>query len=80
MRLAVLKHGHSRFQRMQLWVLRALSGRAPAPVMMMSYRRHFFGKHFARCLQEGMRNAQEWSVGEVEMFAAFVSNLNRCRF
>ncbi|HWZ42635.1 MAG TPA: hypothetical protein VNW97_04130 [Candidatus Saccharimonadales bacterium] len=80
MRLAILKHGHNRLQKMQLWILRALSGRALAPVLMMSYRRDFFGKHFARCLQEGLRNAREWSVGEVETFAAFVSNLNRCRF
>jgi hypothetical protein len=80
MRLEVLKHGHSRLQKMQLWVLRAVSGRALAPVLMMSYRRNFFGKHWARCLQQGLRNAHEWSVGELETFAAFVSSLNRCRF
>jgi hypothetical protein len=80
MRLEVLKHGHSKLQKMQLWVLRALSGRALAPVLMMSYRRNFFGKYLARCLQEGLRNAHEWPAGELETFAAFVSNLNRCRF
>ncbi len=80
MRLEVLKHGHSRLQKMQLWVLRALSGRALAPVLMMSYRRNFFGKHLARCLQEGLRNGHGWAVGELETFAAFVSNLNRCLF
>lgn len=80
MRLEILDCGHGVLQKMQLWVLRAVSGRALGPVLMMSYRRNFFGKHLARCLQEGLRQAREWSVGEVETFAAFVSNLNRCRF
>ena len=30
--------------------------------------------------QEGLRRAREWSVAEVETFAAFVSSLNRCRY
>lgn len=80
MRLEVLKRGHSRIQKLQLWVLRWLTGRALEPVLMMSYRRNFFGKYWARCLQHGLRNAREWSVGELETFAAFISNLNRCRF
>jgi AhpD family alkylhydroperoxidase len=27
-----------------------------------------------------MRGPSDWSVGERELFAAFVSNLNQCRF
>ena len=80
MRLPILSHGHRRLQKMQLSVLRLFAGRALEPVLMMSYRRNFFGKHWARCLQEGLRNAREWSVGEVEIFAAFVSSLNRCHY
>ncbi len=80
MRLEVLAHGHTWLQKIQLWILHSFCGRALEPVLMMSYRRSFFGKHFARCLQEGMRNPREWSVGELETFAAFVSNLNRCRY
>jgi uncharacterized peroxidase-related enzyme len=80
MRLDILKHGHSPLQKVQLWILGALAGRALEPVLMMSYRRNFFGKYWARCLQEGLRQAHEWSVGELEIFAAFVSGLNRCRF
>ena len=80
MRLAILDRGHGRLQRLQLALMRPLAGRALAPVLMMSYRRNFFGKYFARCVQEGLRGAREWSVGEVEIFAAFVSSLNRCRF
>ena len=80
MRPEVLQHGHTRLQKIQLWAMRRFCGRALEPVLMMSYRRDFFGKHFARCLQEGLRNAREWSVGELETFAAFVSSLNRCRY
>ena len=80
MRLEILRRGHTVLQRIQLRIMRALCGRALEPLQMLSYRRDFFGKHFARCLQEGLRNAREWSVGELETFAAFVSNLNRCRY
>jgi hypothetical protein len=80
MHLEILKTGHSMLQKIQLRALGALSGRALDPVLMMSYRRNFFGKHWARCLQDGLRNGREWSVGEMEIFAAFVSSLNRCRF
>jgi hypothetical protein len=80
MRLDVLKHGHRPLQRIQLWILGVFAGRALEPVRMMSYQRNFFGKHWARCLQQGLREAQEWSVGELEIFAALVSSLNRCRF
>jgi hypothetical protein len=80
MRLSVLKHGHSLPQKLQLWILGMIAGRALEPVLMMSYRRNFFGKHWARCLQQGLRRAREWPVGELEIFAAFVSSLNRCRF
>ncbi|MGH7490993.1 MAG: hypothetical protein ACREOO_01225 [bacterium] len=46
----------------------------------MSYRRELFGQHLATCFREGMRQAREWSVGEVELFAAFVSRLNECEY
>ena len=80
MRLQVLMHGHTPLQKIQLRIMRAFCGRALEPVLMMSYRRNFFGKHWARCLQDGLRHAREWSVGELEIFAAFVSSLNRCRY
>lgn len=80
MYLEILKTGHSKLQKIQLRILRALSGRALDPVLMMSYRRNFFGKYWARCLQDGLRHGREWSIGELEIFAAFVSSLNRCHF
>jgi hypothetical protein len=81
MRLKVLERGSGVLQRMQYAVIRAfLGGHVPGSVSVVSYRRNFFGKHFARCVQEALRAGGEWSVAELEMFAAFVSRLNQCRF
>jgi len=80
MRLAVLDHGHSLLQKVQLKLMRAYCGRALEPVQMMSYRRNFFGKYLARCVQQGLRKGREWSVAELETFAFFVSHLNRCGY
>ena len=55
-------------------------GLAPGPILALSYRRELCGKYLAACYQEGLREATEWSVGEVELFAAFVSKLNACRY
>lgn len=81
MRLKVLEHGHRPFQKIILSLIRAVSdGHVPGPILTMSYRRELFGRYLAACFQEGMRGASEWSVGEVELFAAFVSRLNECKY
>jgi hypothetical protein len=81
MRLQLLENGHRPFQKVILSLIRLVSGgHAPGPILVMSYRRELFGKYLAACFQEGMRRAQEWSVGEVELFAAFVSQLNECKY
>ncbi len=49
-------------------------------IVLMSYRRDLFGKQMAECFHEGMRASTEWSIGEVELFAAFVSSLNKCKY
>jgi hypothetical protein len=46
----------------------------------MSYRRDHFGKWMAAAVQDAMRNQTEWSNFETELFAAFVSKLNRCEY
>jgi hypothetical protein len=67
-------------QKVVLRVLKAMFGGAPGPVLLASYNKPFFGNGWAPCMKEGMRRATEWSVGEVELFAAFVSRLNACGF
>lgn len=81
MRLEILEQGHSPLQKILLSLFRAASGGdAPGPVLVMSYRRELFGKYLAECFQDGMRHATAWTKGEVELFAAFVSRINECKY
>jgi len=80
MRLAALERPRGALQSLRFFIMRALFGQVPGPTLALSHRRDFCGKRLARCFQVGMRQAREWTVGEVEIFAAFVSTLNRCRF
>jgi hypothetical protein len=80
MRLAQLERPRGLLQKLRFFVMRTALGQVPGPVLALSYRRDFCGKYLARCIQQGLRQAREWSVGEIEMFAAFVSSLNRCRY
>jgi hypothetical protein len=49
-------------------------------VRTMSYRPELFGRPFSAALQRVMRGPSDWSVGERELFAAFVSCQNQCPF
>jgi hypothetical protein len=80
MRLASLERPINFRQRMRFALARAFGRRIPGPILALSYRCNACGRHLARCVQEALRGAREWSVGEIEIFAAFVSSLNHCRF
>jgi hypothetical protein len=47
---------------------------------MLSYRPELLGGPFSEALQDVMRGPSEWSVGERELIAAFVSAQNQCPF
>jgi hypothetical protein len=49
-------------------------------VRTMRYRSELFGRPFSAALQRIMRGRSDWSVGERELFAAFVSCQNQCPF
>ncbi len=55
-------------------------GFTPAPLAIFLYRRNFFGKHFVKLLNQSLRHTQCWSIGEVELMAAFVSKINDCPY
>ncbi len=57
-----------------------LGENAPDVLRMIWYRPAFFGAHYGRYLNAVMRGPSEWSVGERELFAAFVSQENECPF
>ena len=81
MRLQVLEDGHRPLQKLVFSLIKATSeGIVPGPIRVMSYRRDLFGKYLAPCFQEGMRAGKLWNIGEVEIFAAFVSKLNECKY
>ena len=81
MRLRVLDEGHRWPARAFLAVLRRVSGHEPVDVIKMQlYRPETFGWDFSAAVQRAMRGPSDWSVGERELFAAFVSAQNRCPF
>jgi hypothetical protein len=81
MRLPSVARGDSFLQRVQLAIARAIIGQVPGPILTMSHRREYFGKEFAQCLNEAMRGpSEEWTVADREIFSAFVSSLNQCKY
>ena len=81
MRLAVVDHGHAPAEAAVLDAIRARSGAEPLGVVKtLMYRPELFGRPFSEALDRAMRGPSEWSPGERELFAAFTSLLNRCRF
>ena len=81
MRLSNVERGDGLKHRLIFRVIRAVSGfRAPDVIRTLFYRKAFFGAPHTRHTQAVMRGPSDWSVGERELFAAFVSNLNQCRF
>ena len=49
-------------------------------VRTMRYRSELFGQPFSAALQQVMRGPSDWSPGERELFASFVSAQNQCVF
>ena len=81
MRLSNVDRGDGFQARLLYAIVRAVSGfRAPDVVRTLRYRRHLFGRPHSAHTQVVMRGPSEWSVGERELFAAFVSRLNQCLF
>ena len=44
------------------------------------YRPELFGNHFNTSKQRALEGPSEWTFGERQLFAAFVSKLNGCSF
>ena len=81
MRLKKVESGQKLSKKLILALIGLKLGeRAPDVLRTLWYRPEFFGSHYSRYLNAVMRGPSEWSVGERELFAAFVSGANECPF
>ena len=80
MRLKKVHQGHRLSDRIMLTMMNLFVGHAPGVVRTLRYRKEFFGQPFSELTQQVMRGPSQWTVGERETFAAFVSRLNQCVF
>jgi hypothetical protein len=81
MRLQAVERGHRLPQKLIIALIRLTSGfRAVDIIRTIFYRPEFFGRPISAWTQAVMRGPSSWNVWERELFAAFVSNLNKCRF
>lgn len=81
MRLQAVERGGTLSNRFMYLLIKTMSGfRAPDVVRTLRYRAHFFGTPHSAHTQAVMRGPSEWSIGDRELFAAFVSRVNKCHF
>ena len=80
MRLQKVHRGHPMRDKLMLGMMRMVMGHAPGVVRTLLYRKEFFGRAWSGLTQQVMRGPSQWTVGERETFAAFVSQLNKCVF
>ena len=81
MRLGCLESGHDANETAVLDLIRAERGAEPPDVLKtLHYRPELFGRPFSDALELALRGPSDWSRGERELFAGFVSSLNQCPF
>jgi hypothetical protein len=81
MRLRAVARGRGLGAKAKFAMIRVFSGAPTLDVVKtMSFRPKAFGGPFNVLIEEVLRGPSEWSVGERELFAAFVSERNRCEF
>jgi hypothetical protein len=80
-RLRCLESGHDPREAQVLDAIRERRGAEPPDVLKtLHYRPELFGRPYSDVLDRAMRGSSDWSAGERELFAAFVSSLNQCPF
>ncbi|MEV0659937.1 carboxymuconolactone decarboxylase family protein [Actinomadura luteofluorescens] len=81
MRLDILDHGYSPKTKL-LFALIRLFSRHPVPdaAKLVFYRPDFYGARAKAFTHEAMRGPSGWSVGDRELMAAYVSQVNETAF
>ena len=81
MRLDCVESGHDPAESRVLERIRTQRGMEPPDVLKtLHYRPELFGRPFSDALDLAMRGPSDWTPGERELFAGFVSSLNQCPF
>jgi uncharacterized peroxidase-related enzyme len=81
MKLPQVQSGTNVAAKIKLAAISVIMGeRVPDIARLLMYRPEFFGKPLTAYIQALLRGASEWTVGERELFAAFVSHCNDCAF
>jgi hypothetical protein len=79
MRLPAVTRGERFGHRVTFALIRIMERRrAPDVVRTLMFRGEFFGSKMM--FQEVMRGPSPWTIGERELFAAFVSKKNDCEY
>jgi AhpD family alkylhydroperoxidase len=80
-RLRVLDSGYGAGTRALFRLIRLFSGHpVPDAAKITFYRPDFYGAHMKELTHEAMRGRSDWSVGDRELMAAYVSEVNESPF
>ena len=65
-----------------LFAMIRMVSRHPLPdaAKLVFYRSDFYGKPMKKFTHAAMRGPSDWSVGDRELMAAYISKLNECKF
>lgn len=81
MRLDILDHGYRRRTKLLFALIRRFSGHpVPDAARLVFYRPGFYGARAKEFTHEAMRGPSDWSVGDRELMAAYVSKVNETAF
>ena len=81
MRLKKVETGQRLPQKLLIGVITLLKRvRVPDVVRTLTYRPELYGRAYNKWIHTTLRGESGWSVGERELFAAFVSRCNQCPF
>jgi uncharacterized peroxidase-related enzyme len=81
MRLDILNSGYKFGKKVLFSIIKAISGYPlPDAAKLVFYRPDFYGTPAKQFTQRAMRGPSQWSVGDRELMAAFVSRVNECTF
>ncbi|MFI6996775.1 carboxymuconolactone decarboxylase family protein [Nocardia sp. NPDC050175] len=81
MRLDILNDGYRPGTKVLFTIIRVFSGHPlPDAAKLVFYRPDFYGAAAKKFTHAAMRGASDWSVGDRELMAAVVSQVNDCAF